>query len=37
LSVCRRYKGRVHPGVGYLADIPRDSGLGKPGATSGPG
>jgi hypothetical protein len=30
LGVRRRCKGRVHPGAGYLAGLPRDSGRGMP-------
>jgi hypothetical protein len=33
----RRYNGRVHPGAGYPAGVPRDSGRGTPRAMTGPG
>jgi hypothetical protein len=36
LGVRRRYNGRVHPGAGYPAGVPRDSGRGTPGATTRP-
>jgi hypothetical protein len=35
LGVRRRCKGRVHPGAGYPAGLPRDSGHGMPWATTG--
>jgi hypothetical protein len=35
LGVRRRCKGRVHPGAGYPAGLPRDSGRGTPWATTG--
>jgi hypothetical protein len=35
LGVRRRCKGRVHPGAGYPAGLPRDSGRGMPWATIG--
>jgi hypothetical protein len=34
LGVRRRYKGRIHPGAGYPAGLPRDSGRGMPWATT---
>jgi hypothetical protein len=34
LDVCRRCKGRVHPGAGYPVGLPRDSGRGMPWATA---
>jgi hypothetical protein len=33
----RRYNGRVHPGAGYPAGVPHDSGSGMPWAMTGPG
>jgi hypothetical protein len=35
LGVRRRCKGRVRPGAGYPAGLPRDSGRGMPWATTG--
>jgi hypothetical protein len=35
LGVRRRYNGRPHPGAGYPAALPRDSGRGTPCATTG--
>jgi hypothetical protein len=35
LGVRRRCKGRVHPGAGYPAGLPRDSGRGMSWATTG--
>jgi hypothetical protein len=35
LGVRRGCKGRVHPGPGYPAGLPRDSGRGMPWATTG--
>jgi hypothetical protein len=35
LDSCRRYNGRVHPGAGYPAGLPHDSGRGAPWATTG--
>jgi hypothetical protein len=35
LGVNRQCKGRVHPGAGYPAGLPRDSGHGMPWATTG--
>jgi hypothetical protein len=34
LDVRRRCKGRVHPGAGYPAGLPRDNGRGMPWATT---
>jgi hypothetical protein len=35
LGVRRRCKGRVYPGAGYTAGLPRDSGRGMPWVTTG--
>jgi hypothetical protein len=37
LGARRRYNGRVHPGAGHPAGVPRDSGRGTPCAAAWPG